>query len=152
MYHIFFIHASIGWHLTHFHVLAIVNTAEMSIGVAISFELQFSPDIYLEGGLLDHYFSSVVQSYPTLCDPMDMTDFTVHHQLLELAQMYVHRVSDIMNHLVFCCPLLLLPSIFPNLRIFSNEWKKLGASASTSVFPMNIQDWLPLQLTGLISL
>ena len=70
----------------------------MIIGVDASFELQFSPDIYLEGGLLDH-FSSVVQSYPTLCDPMDRNtrSFPVHHQLLETAQIHVHRVSDIIE-------------------------------------------------------
>ena len=41
-------------------------------------------------------FSSVAQSRPTLCDPMDcnIPGFPVHHQLLELAQTYVHRVSD----------------------------------------------------------
>ena len=64
------------------------------------------------------------------------------------------------NHLIFCCPLLLLPSIFPSSRVFSNEsvlWppsggQSIGASASASVLPMNIQDWFPLGFTGLISL
>ena len=57
-----------------------------------------------------------------------------------------------------CCPLLLLPSIFPSIRVFSNEsalhitWQSIGASASISVLPMNIQDWFPLGLTDLISL
>ena len=60
------------------------------------------------------------------------------------------------NQGILCHPLLLLPSIFPSIRIFSNEsalrvrWPKTGASAS--VFPMNIQGWFPLGLTGLISL
>ena len=51
------------------------------------------------------------------------------------------------NHLILCHPLPLLPSIFPSMRIFSNEstlhmrWPKFGVSASTSVFPMNTQDW-----------
>ena len=58
------------------------------------------------------------------------------------------------NHLIFCCPLLLLPSIFPSIRVFSNKsvlhvrWPKYSASAS--VLPMNIQGWFPLGLTGLI--
>ena len=58
------------------------------------------------------------------------------------------------NHLILCCPLLLLPSIFPSIWVFSNEsalcisWP----SASASVFPMNSQDWFPLGLTGLISM
>ena len=61
------------------------------------------------------------------------------------------------NYLILCRPLLLLSSIFPSIRVFSNEtvlrirWN-IGVSASTSVLPMNIQDWLPLGLTGLISL
>ena len=62
------------------------------------------------------------------------------------------------NNLIFCHHLLLHPSIFPNIRIISNEsvfesgGQSIGVSASTSVLPMNIQDWLPLGLTGLISL
>ena len=61
------------------------------------------------------------------------------------------------NHLVLCCPLFLLPSIFPSIRIFSNDsvlrirWPKYWASASASVFAMNIQDWFPLGWTVLIS-
>ena len=63
------------------------------------------------------------------------------------------------NHLILCCPLLLLPSVFPGIRVFPNEsslcirWpKSIGVSASASVLPMNIQGWLPLGWTGLISL
>ena len=62
------------------------------------------------------------------------------------------------NHLILCCPLLLLPSIFPQIRVFSNVSsshqvaKVLGVSASTSVLPMNIQDQFPLGWTGWISL
>ena len=47
--------------------------------------------------------------------------FPVHHQLLELTQTHVHRVVMPSNHLIFCCPLLFLPSIFPSIRVFSNE-------------------------------
>ena len=60
------------------------------------------------------------------------------------------------NHLILCHPLLLLLSVFPSFRVFSNEsalgGQSVGISASTSVFPMNIQDWFPLGSTGLISL
>ena len=62
------------------------------------------------------------------------------------------------NHHIFYCPLLFLPSIFPSIRVFSNEsvlcieWPKYWSSASTSVLLMNIQDWFPLELTGWISL
>ena len=61
------------------------------------------------------------------------------------------------NHLILCDPLLLPPSVFPGIRVFSNEsvlWsggQSIGVSASTSVLPMNIQDWFRLGWTGLIS-
>ena len=60
------------------------------------------------------------------------------------------------NHLNLCCTLLLLPSIFPSIRVFSSELtfasgcQRIGASAS--ILPMNIQGWFPLGLTDLISL
>ena len=62
------------------------------------------------------------------------------------------------NDLIFCHPLLLLPSVFPSIRVFSNKsvlcirWKSTGVSASASVLPINIQGWLPLGLTGWNSL
>ena len=61
------------------------------------------------------------------------------------------------NHLLLCCPLLLLPSIFPSIRVFSNKsvlhirWPKYW-SFSFKVFPINTQDWSPLGWTGWISL
>ena len=71
------------------------------------------------------------------------------------------------NHLIHCYPLLLPPSVFPSIRVFSNElvgkrWPKVAASggqsigASASVLPMNIHEysfqWFPLRWTGWISL
>ena len=62
------------------------------------------------------------------------------------------------NHLILCHPLLLLPSIFTSIRIFSNDQffasggQSIGVSTSESVLPMNVQDWFPLELTGWISL
>ena len=56
---------------------------------------------------------------------------------------------------ILCHPLLLLPSIMPSFRVFSNEssgGQSIEVSASTSVFPMNIQDWFPLGWSGWISL
>ena len=62
------------------------------------------------------------------------------------------------NHLILCCPFLLLPSIVPSIRVFSmcqlfasGGWST-AASASASVLPMNIHGWFPLGLTGLTSL
>ena len=61
------------------------------------------------------------------------------------------------NHLILCCPVLLLPSIFRSVRVsfpmsqfLASGSQTIGASAS--VLPMNIQDWFPLGLIGLISL
>ena len=76
-----------------------------------------------------------------------MPGFPVHHQLPEFVQTHVHGAGDaIQAHLVLCHPLLLLPSIFPSIRVFSKEsvlyikWPNIGAPASASVIPMNIQD------------
>ena len=67
--------------------------------------------------------SSVAQSYPTLCDPTDSSTpgFPVHHQLLELAQTHVHRVGDATQPSHPRHPLLFPPSIFPSIRVFSND-------------------------------
>ena len=104
--------------------------------------------------------SSAAQSCPTLCDSMDCSTpgFTVHHHLLELSQTHVHWVMMPSNHLILCCPLLLLPWIFPSIRGFSSEstlrtrWSKYW-SFSFSISPSNEYSvWFPLGLTGLISL
>ena len=62
------------------------------------------------------------------------------------------------NHLMLCHPLLLLPSIFPSIKVFpvsqlfTSGGQSIGVSASTSVLPMNTQDWSLLGWTGWISL
>ena len=62
------------------------------------------------------------------------------------------------NHLILCCPLLLMPSIFPSIRsfpvsqFFASGGQSIGVSASASVLLMNIQNLFPLELTGWISL
>ena len=102
-------------------------------------------------------FSSVARSCPTLCDPRDCSTpgFPVHHQLQELAQTHVHESVMPSNHLILCHPLLLLPSIFPSIRVLSNEsilhirWPKCW---SFSISPSNKysgpisfrMDWLDL--------
>ena len=81
--------------------------------------------------------------------------FTISRSLLNLMSIELVMPS---NHLILCCTLLFLPSIFPSVRVFPNEsvftsgGQSIGASTSASVFAMNIQDWFPLGLTGLISL
>ena len=77
--------------------------------------------------------------------------FIVSQNLLKLMSIGPVMPS---NHLILFRPLLLLPSIFPSIQIFSNElalqtrWPSIGASASASVLPMDIQAWFPLGLTG----
>ena len=80
--------------------------------------------------------SSVAQSCPTLRDPVNCSSpgLSVHHQLPESTQTH--------NHLILCCPLLLLPSIFPSIRVFSSEsahctrWPKYW-SFSFNISPSN---------------
>ena len=99
---------------------------------------------------------SVAQSCPTLCDPMDCQaslSFTISWSLPRFMTTESMMPS---NHLIICCPLLLLTSVFPRIMVFSSKWAlskwpRFGASASTPVFPMNIQDLCPLGLIGLIS-
>ena len=66
-------------------------------------------------------FCSVSQSCPTLCNPMDcsMPGFPVLHHFLEFAQ--THELVMAYNQLILFHPLLILPSIFPNIRVFSSE-------------------------------
>ena len=68
-------------------------------------------------------FSSVAQLYLTLCNRMDcsMPGLTIHHQLPEPAQTLSIKSVMPSNHLILCHPLLLLPSIFPSIRVFSKE-------------------------------
>ena len=98
---------------------------------------------------------------PTLCDPMDCKRARLPCPLLslsEFAQTHVHWVSDAIqaSHPVapFCfCPQSFPASgSFPIGQLFASGGQSIGASASVSVLPMNIQDWLPLGWTDLISL
>ena len=96
-------------------------------------------------------FSSVAQSCPTLCNPMNRSTpgLPVHHQLPEFTQPHVHRVRDAISHLILCRPLLLLPPIPPSIKVFSNEsalrmrWPKYW-SFSFSIIPSE-------EIPGLIS-
>ena len=96
---------------------------------------------------------------PALCDPVDhsMLDFPVLHHPLEFAQL-VSIVSVMPSNHLILSPSSPLPSIFCSIRVFSSESAlasgdhTVGASASASVFPMNIQGSFPLGLTDLTSL
>ena len=74
--------------------------------------------------LLGTLLSSVQLLSPVqLCDPMNCSTpgLSVHHQVPEFTQTHVHRVGDAIQPSVLCRPLLLLPSIFPSIRVFLNQ-------------------------------
>ena len=92
--------------------------------------------------LYQYQFSSVAQSCPTLCTPSTAVcqaslSITNSQSLLKLMSLKLVMPS---SHLILCCPLLLLPSIFPSIRVFSNEsvlcirWPKYWSS-SFSISP-----------------
>ena len=102
----------------------------------------------------------MAQSCLTLCDPMDCSTpgFPVQNQLPELAQTHVHRVGDThpiisssVIHFSACLQSFLPSGSFPVSWLFASGGQSIGVSASASGLPMNIQGWLPLGLTGLIS-
>ena len=76
--------------------------------------------------------------------------FPVLHHLPEFAQTHVHGVVMPSNHLIFCCPVLILPSVFPRIKVFSNEsalhirWPKFIGAVASSISPSN-------EYSGLIS-
>ena len=122
----------------------------------------FSQILYslpFEGNFSLIQFSSIAQSCPNFCNPMDcsMSGFPVYYQLPLLTQTHVHRVSDA-THLNLCHPLFLLSSSFPASgflkmsQFFISVGQSIGISALASVLPMNIQDWFPLGLSGWISM
>ena len=105
-------------------------------------------------------FSSVAQSCPTLCNPMDCSTpgFPVHHQLPELTQTHVHWVGDaIQPSHSLSSPSLPTFNLSQHQGLFTSQFftsggRSIGVSASASIFPKNSQDWSPLGWTGWISL
>ena len=94
MYQNYFIHSSVRRHLGCFHVPAIVNSAAMNNGIHVSFPILVSSGYMLRSGIAGSsvQFSSVTQSCPTRCDPMNHSTpgLPVHHQLPESTQTHVH--------------------------------------------------------------
>ena len=101
---------------------------------------------------------SVTKSCPALCNPMDCStpgtlSFTVSQSLLKLMSIELVMPS---NRLILCHPRLLLPSIFPNIGVFSNEsalhisWPKYWSFNFSISHSVNIQGWFPSGLTALI--
>ena len=108
-------------------------------------------------------FSSVAQSCPTLCDPMNRNTpgLPVHHQLPEFTKTHVHQVGIAIqpsHPLSSPSPptsnqgLFPASGFFPMSQLFTWGGQSFGVSASASVLIMNTQDWSPLKWTGWISL
>ena len=108
-----------------------------------------------------YQFSPVAQSCPTLCEPMDcsMPGLPVYHQLPEFTQTqcslnrWCHpAISSSVIPFSSCLHSLPASGSFPVSQLFAWGGQSIGVSASTSVLPMNTQDWSPLGWTGWIPL
>ena len=134
-----------------------IHKSEQLAGKQLAFKNKFWYEI-----IKMSQFSSVTQSCPTLCNPMDCSTpgFPVHHQLPELAQ--ILSIESVMpsNHVILCCPLILLPyppafNLSQHQSLFqwmsSHQMAKVLEFQFQHVLPMNTQDWSSLGWTGLIS-
>ena len=103
---------------------------------------------------------SVAKSCPALTTPWTVAhqaplSYIISQGLLKFMFIELMMLS---SHLMLCHLILLLPSVFLSIKVFSNEsvlcikWPQYWASASATVLPMNIQGWFPLGLTGLITM
>ena len=105
-------------------------------------------------------FSSVTQSCPPLCDPMNRSTpgLPVHHQRPEFTETHIHRVSDAIqpsHPLLSPSPPAPNPSqhqSFPMSQLFTWGGQSTGVSALTSFLPKKSQGWSPSEWTGWISL
>ena len=117
--------------------------------LSVPFKSYFLPINILSSNTVPHFFlgiqfSSVAQSCPTIWDPMDcsMPGLPVHHLSWGLLKLMSNESVTPSNHLILCGLLLLLPSIFPSIRVISNEsvlgtrWRKYW-SFSFSISPSN---------------
>ena len=110
-------------------------TCSCSVSPALLTEETVFPPLYTFTSIVEDsvQFSSVAQACPTLCDPMNRSTpgLPVHHLLPELPKLMSIESGMPSNHLILCRPLLLLPSIFPSIKVFSSEsalcirWPKL---------------------------
>ena len=133
------------------------------LNICLSFKISLFEKVYYL------YFYSFLRQFSSVqslsCVWLFVTPWTAAHQaflsITNSWSLLKHMSIELVmasNHLILWHPLLLPPSIFPSIRVFSNEsvlfirWQSIGVSASASVLPMNIQDWFPLGLTGLILL
>ena len=108
---------------------------------------------YYSDFFLTFQFSSVAQSCPTLCDLMDCSTpgLPVHHQPWSLLKLMSIELVMPSNHLILCLPFL-LPSVFPSIRVFSNEsalrMKKRRVLEKTLESPLDCKETQPVHPTG----
>ena len=149
------------WTLGCFYLSAVGNYITINTGIQISLQdlaFYFFGGCTHRSGIAGSYGSVQFRSlsHVRLCDPIDCSTpgFPVHHQLLELTQTHVHWAGDaIQPSNPLSAPSLPAFNLSQHQGLFQlvsslHQW----VSASASAFPMNIQDWFPLELTGLISL
>ena len=164
--HNLFNHCFVGSHLVFSFFFTIIHNNLVNILVHVLWKFIYRIH-FLKGVMKSEnqfswvQLSSVTQSCPTLCHPMNHSTpgLPIHHQLPEFIQTHVHWVNDAIQP----SHPLLSPSL-PSFNLSQHQglfkWvssshqvaKILGVSASTSVLPMNTQDWSPLRWTGWISL
>ena len=132
----------------------------MSVSIFFFLVPRTVPEILsIQPKLIIYSCCSVTKSCLTR-DPMDCSapDLSVPHNLPSSPKFMSTESVMSSNHLILCWPFLHLPSIFPSIRVFFDDWlftsggQSTGPTASASVLPMNIQGWFPLGLVGLISL
>ena len=114
--------------------------------------------IFIFGGFSSVKFSrSVVSNFVTPWTAAHQTSLSITNSWSPPKPMSIESVMP-SSHLILCCPLLLLPSILPSIKVFSNEstrcmrWPKYWSFSFNILLPMNTQDWSPLEWSGWISL
>ena len=105
-------------------------------------------------------YYSVTQSYPTLCDPMNCSTPGFLFLTISLSLLKLMSIESVMpsNHFILCCPLLLLPSIFSSIRVFSSEsalhirWQKYWSFSFSISLSNEYSGFISFRIDWLISL